>query len=128
MPPRVMPAMCHKNMPDQKRVRPLWSLAGAFSHAPWLLACLAALVAVAGCAGYQFGLRSMYPQNVRYVHVPIFESDSLRRNFSERLTEAVVKQIELNTPYKVVGRTDADSILSGKIIADDRRVLVENLN
>ncbi|MCE9544325.1 MAG: hypothetical protein K8T25_02215 [Planctomycetia bacterium] len=81
-----------------------------------------------GCAGYQFGNRSLFPQNVRYVYVPIFESDSLRRDLGERLTEAVVKQIELRTPYKVAGANQADSILRGRITSEDRRILVEDVN
>jgi hypothetical protein len=37
-----------------------------------------------------------------------------------------VKEIELKTPYKVVGSPDADSILSARLIRDTRRTLVEN--
>jgi len=87
-----------------------------------------ALVIPLGCAGYQLGNHTLFPQNVRYVHVPVFQSDSLRRNLGERLTEAVIKQIELRTPYKVAGPSVADSVLSGRIISDERRVLVEDLN
>ena len=81
-----------------------------------------------GCAGYQLGNHTLFPQNIRYVHVPVFRSDSLRRNLGERLTEAVIKEIEKRTPYKVVGPEMADSVLAGRIIADERRVLVEDLN
>jgi hypothetical protein len=85
-----------------------------------LLAC--------GCAGYQVGTRSLYRPDVRTVYVPMFESDSLRRNLGERLTEAVVREIELKTPYKVVHRPDADSILSARIISDTKRVVAEEVN
>ena len=83
---------------------------------------------VAGCAGYQLGHRSLYRQDIRTVYVPIFKSDSFRRNLGERLTEAVAKEIELKTPYKVVHRSDADSTLSGKIISEQKRVLAEDAN
>jgi hypothetical protein len=92
------------------------------------LAALVALAVPLGCAGYQLGNHTLFPQNVRYVHVPVFQSDSLRRNLGERLTEAVIKEIELRTTYKVAGPAVADSVLSGRIIADERRVLVEDLN
>ena len=42
--------------------------------------------------------------DVSTVYVPMIESGSYRRDLGERLTEAVAKQIELKTPYKVVGR------------------------
>ena len=56
----------------------------------------------------------------------MIESDSYRRDLGERLTEAVVKEIELKTPYKVVNTPNADSILSARLIADERRTLIEN--
>ena len=49
----------------------------------------------AGCAGYQWGQRTLYRPDVQTVHVPIFQSDSFRRNLGERLTEAVVKEIQM---------------------------------
>ena len=79
----------------------------------------------AGCVGYQVGTGSLYAPDVATVYVPMIESDSYRRDLGERLTEAVVKEIELKTPYKVVGTPDADSILSARLIerhaADARR-------
>ena len=83
-------------------------------------------ILLGGCAGYRFGAASLYPSDVRTVFVPMFESDSLRRGLSERLTEAVVKEIELKTPYKVVSEPDADSVLTGRIVNDIKRVVVED--
>jgi hypothetical protein len=81
-----------------------------------------------GCAPYRFGTSSLYPRDVRTVFVPIFESESFRRHMGERLTEAVIKEIESKTDYKVVGDASADSVLVGKIVQDRKRVLVENRN
>jgi hypothetical protein len=80
--------------------------------------------ALAGCVGYQVGAGSLYAPDVTTVYVPMIESDSYRRDLGERLTEAVVKEIELKTPYKVVGSPDADSILSARLINafDDPRL------
>jgi hypothetical protein len=85
-------------------------------------------LAEAGCAGYRFGAASLYPPDIHTVYVPVFESDSFRRGLGERLTEAVVKAIETRTPYKVVGSAEADSVLTGKILTDSKRVLVEDPN
>ena len=81
---------------------------------------------VTGCAGYQVGSQTLYPANVRTVFVPMFESDSYRRQLAERLTEAVIKRIEAVTPYKVVHRPDADTVLTGRIIYDRKRVITED--
>jgi hypothetical protein len=63
---------------------------------------------------------------VQTVYVPIIESDSFRRGLGELLTEAIIKEIESVSTYKVVGDPNADSILSARLTADDRNVLVEN--
>jgi len=89
---------------------------------------LLVLSTIAGCAAYRFGTDSLFPPDIHTVYVPIFESDSFRRNLGERLTEAVVKEIERRTPYKVVGTAQADSILSGRIVNDTKRVIVEDRN
>jgi hypothetical protein len=80
----------------------------------------------AGCAGYQLGPAGLYPAHIRTVHVPVFESESFRRGLGELLTEAVVKEIERRTPYKVVGPYEADSVLRGRLMAESKTVLAEN--
>lgn len=85
-----------------------------------------AVAGLAGCAGYQIGNHTLYPADIHTVYVPVFASNSFRRQLGERLTEAVIKEIELKTPYKVVGDPNADSILSGRITGETKRVLVEN--
>jgi len=93
---------------------------------PTSLVLLAAVVFTAGltgCAGYRAGALSLYPGGIQTVHVPIFESKSFRRGMGERLTEAVQKQIEKETPYRVVGSPEqADTILRGQIVNDTKRV------
>jgi hypothetical protein len=74
------------------------------------------------------GSETLYAPDVQTVYVPMIESDSFRRDLGERLTEAVVKEIELKTPFKAVGSPDADSVLSVRILSDTKRVTVENPN
>jgi Lipopolysaccharide-assembly len=96
-------------------------------HPSSFLSILVALhFAVPGCAGYQLGNRSLYRPDIRTVYVPVVQSDSYRRLLGERLTEAVVKEIELKTPYKVVGSEAADSVLSARLVSDSKRTLSEN--
>ena len=91
-----------------------------------VLAAAAALVVWPGCAGLHVGQQSLYRPGIRTIYVPVFESDSFRPNLGERLTEAVVKEIELKTPYKVVHSPTADSVLRGRIVAEGKTVLAEN--
>jgi len=99
-------------------------------RAAWL--SIAAAIAAAGtitlggCARYRAGAASLYPPDIQTVYVPVFESNSLRRGLSEWLTEAVCKEIELKTPYKVVGTPQADSVLTGKLTTDTKRVIIED--
>jgi hypothetical protein len=55
----------------------------------------------------------------------MFESVSFRRDLGERLTEAVMKEIENKTPYKVVqDQNTADSVLAGRISQESKRVTI----
>jgi hypothetical protein len=79
---------------------------------------MAALSCCAGC-GYVVG--SPFGPEVRTVHVPTFTSESFRRGFELRLTEAVQKQIEL-TPYRLARGSNADTELTGRIVSVDKRL------
>ncbi len=92
-----------------------------------IISWLALLVALGGCAGYRFGNQSLYPEDIKTIRVPVFQSSSFRRDLGEQLTEAVVKEIEKRTPYKVVRDTSADSVLIGRITGEHKKLLVENL-
>jgi hypothetical protein len=88
-----------------------------------VLTCLACS---SGCATYQFGNQCLYRPDIRTVHVPMVQSNSLRRGLGERLTEQICKQIELKTPYKLTDAAAADSVLTATIISETKKVLSEN--
>jgi len=55
-----------------------------------------------------------------------FKSQTFRRDIQTQLTEAVLKEISLRTPYKIVGNpSQADSLLSGTIAYADKNLVVE---
>jgi hypothetical protein len=85
-------------------------------------------LAAPGCAAYRIGNETLYAPDVTTVYVPMIESDSFRRDLGERLTEAVIKEIELKTPYKVVGTPDADSVLVAKLQGERKLLEFENQN
>jgi hypothetical protein len=66
-----------------------------------------------GLAGYQW--KSLYRDDVRTVAVPIFSNRSYRRGVEFQLTKAIINQLEAQSPYKVVPRDRADTILEGEI-------------
>ena len=86
------------------------------------------LLLLPGCIGlgYQVGSQSLFGPDVRTVYVPMVEADPTRRHLAERLTEAIAKQIEARSPYKVVGRPNADSVLECRIIEKNQRVSLVN--
>lgn len=70
--------------------------------------------AAAKPSGYQW--KSLYRGDIRTVAVPIFTNRSFRRGIEFSLSKALVNQIEADTPYKVVPREYADTILEGEIL------------
>lgn len=81
-----------------------------------------------GCAGYQLGSGGLYRPDIRTVHVPIVESDSFRRDLGLRLTEAIVREINQRTSYRIGSESTADSVLRCRITSDRKHVLSENVN
>jgi hypothetical protein len=87
-----------------------------------LLVCLC-LAGVNGCgyssgsggglAGYKWS--SLYRGDVKSVAVPIFTNRTFYRGVEFNLTKAVVSQMETQTPYKVMPKEKADTILEGEI-------------
>jgi hypothetical protein len=68
---------------------------------------------VGGLGGYQW--KSLYREDVKTVAVPIFANRTYRRGVEFQLTKAVINQLEAQSPYKVVPRDRADTILEGEI-------------
>ncbi len=93
-----------------------------------LLLLIAVWAACGGCARYRVGVDSLYPADIRTVYVPMFTSASYRRNLGELLTEAVIKEMEKRTTFKVVNTPNADSILTGRIVGDTKNIRIENAN
>jgi hypothetical protein len=87
------------------------------------------LASLAGCLGmnYQFGARTLFPEGIETVYVPVFDSSSYRRELGEELTEAVVKEIERRSHYKVVASPSADTVLTGKITAETKHLIFQTL-
>ena len=80
-------------------------------------------MSLSGC-GYSFD--TSFDRRVRTVHVPTFTSDSFRPDFGERLTEAVHRQIQMRTPYRLVtAGQPADTRLVGHVSQVQKSVISE---
>jgi hypothetical protein len=64
-------------------------------------------------SGYQW--RSVYREDVRTVAVPIFTNRTFAQGAEFTLSKAIIAEIEAHTPYKVVPREKADTVLEGEI-------------
>lgn len=92
-----------------------------------LLALLSGAVGGCGClAGYQIGPEGMYNTEIKTVYVPMVEASTYRAAFGERLTEAIVKKISEQTPYRIAGPQDPDSTLTVKLTGETQRVSALN--
>jgi hypothetical protein len=83
-----------------------------------MLVCLAVLDWAGGCASDPtrgYSSRSIYPTDVSSVAVPIFANNTLVRDVEFELTDALIKEIESRTPYKVTAESRADTILLGQV-------------
>lgn len=82
----------------------------------------AALLILAGCAGYRSG--TLFPAGARRIAVPIFENDTFFRQIEFDLTRSVCDELRSRPGIHVVQEgEEADIVLEGKITRVDQRVL-----
>lgn len=83
-----------------------------------LFACALGLsFSLTGCAGYQLGgQKPAHLTNVTKLAVPSFENLSLESRLGALVTNAVIKQIQLNGAYQIVDEAEAEAVLTGKIL------------
>ncbi len=89
-------------------------------------AAVAAAGNTGGCAtdpAQGWSSASLYPSGVSSVAIGIFENHTYRRGVEFELTDALVKEIEARTPYKVTSVGRADTILTGRISSVRRQQL-----
>lgn len=79
-----------------------------------------------GSMNYQLGNDHLFTDAISTVHVPMVRCDcTYRSGMSEQLTEAITKEIEKRTPYKVVGSpSDADTTLVVRLVSESKTPLV----
>ena len=77
------------------------------------------LVPLTGCGYHAAGAATHIPANVRSVAVPVFATHAQAYHTEMALTQAVVRELNTRTKYRVLtsGSADADAVLSGTVLA-----------
>ena len=81
---------------------------------------------LAGCAADPtegWSTASVWSTDVRTVSVSMFENSTFNRDFTFEFMDALIKEIEARTPYKVTARGRADTIVTGRIRSIDHTEL-----
>lgn len=88
---------------------------------------VAAVASVTGCTGKAtiggYSTGEDFDESIRSIAVPIFENRTFYRETEFKLTEALAKEIEARTPYKVTKAGSADTALTGTVINVTQRML-----
>lgn len=71
-----------------------------------------------GSTGYTAD--SVFPAGIHSVAVPIFENKTLSTGVERDVTDALIKEIQLRTPYFVTAEDKADSVLTGTIVGVEK--------
>ena len=96
-----------------------------------LCATVFACLAGGGCSSDPakgYSTAGLYRDDIQTVAVPVWQRGNAvyRRELETRLTEALVKRIQLDTPYKVTDKSKADTVLEGTIVAVNQHVMSFN--
>ncbi|MEK6676207.1 MAG: LPS assembly lipoprotein LptE [Planctomycetota bacterium] len=76
--------------------------------------------------GCSYTTQRPFPTDIQTVHVEMFQSKEFRRELEFRLTEAVGKRLEMDTPYRLGTRETADALLSGEILEVKNRTFADD--
>ena len=89
------------------------------------------LVAACGCGTVKkimtlgYTSKSLSPQNVRTVHLPVFENRTFRRGLEFQLTAAIKNELLHKSDLRIADRDVADTELTGEIVDVREHVLLE---
>lgn len=71
--------------------------------------------------GCGYSARRPFRTDIQTIHVEMFQSKEFRRELEFRLTESLVKRIEMDTPYRIAPLKTADALLTGEILEVQNR-------
>jgi len=89
---------------------------------------LLVLVSLSATIGCGYSAKRPFSTDIQTIHVEMFHSKEFRRELEFRLTEAIVKRIEMDTPYRIAPRRSADAMLSGEILNVENRTFGDDFD
>jgi len=76
--------------------------------------------------GCHYSTQRPFPTDFRTIHVEMFHSREFRRELEFRLTEALNKRIEMDTPFRIASKDNADVIITGELLSVSNRTFGED--
>ena len=83
---------------------------------------------VLGLTGCGYSTARPFSTDIQSVHVEMLQSKEFRRELEFRLTEAIIKRIELDTPYRIAPRRTADALFTGEILKVENRTFGDSID
>lgn len=84
----------------------------------WMALTGAVLGGLTGCS---YSTVRPFPTDIQTIHVDMLHSREFRRELEFRLSEAITKRIEMDSPYRIAPRRTADALLTGEILSVQNR-------
>ncbi len=94
----------------------------------WALFAFVAPLSLLLASGCGYSTKRPFRTDLRTIHVEMAHSRDFRRELEMRLTEALVKRIIMDTPYRLASAQRADALLSTEIIKVDNRSLGDDFD
>lgn len=91
----------------------------------WITPLLVGAIGLTGCG---YSTARPFPTDIHTIHVEMLESKEFRRELEFRLTEAIVKRIEMDTPYRIADAKTADAVFTGEILRVDNRTFGDDFD
>ncbi len=88
---------------------------------------LLAVSFVSMATGCGYTTQRPFRTDIQTIHVEMFQSKEFRRELEMSLTEAVIKRIQMDTPYQLAPRESADALLTGEILSVDNRIFGDDI-
>lgn len=86
-----------------------------------LLSLLSLCLVLSSCAGYHLGgQKPKHLAGITKLAVPTFENQTLEPRLSSVVTNALIKQIQMDGSYQIVSKDDAEAVLEGVILSTNR--------
>jgi hypothetical protein len=87
-----------------------------------------ALVALFGVSGCGYTANRPFRTDIQSVHVEMLHSREFRRELEFRLSEALVKRIQMDTPYRIAPRRTADAVFTGELLSVENRTFGDDFD